>query len=79
MKTHSTQEDSTMLGSGYSLERYSAREVAGTSAPGGIFWPTGFAGTGWRVRNPQGEVVFAHAWRGQCLEYLEAHGFSVGV
>jgi hypothetical protein len=37
----------------------------------GITWPTGFAGGGWLVRDESGEVVYAHAWRKDCLDWVE--------
>lgn len=58
----------------YSVEAYTRRPADGpTCAPGtrSPEWPTGFAGGGWLVRR-DGEIVFAHAWRAYCLEYVEA-------
>lgn len=37
----------------------------------GLTWPTGFDGHGYVVRDAAGVIVFAHAWRRYCLEYVD--------
>jgi hypothetical protein len=82
--THSNQGGHTMTASRseqhgtYTLESYDGGrgpqdkgDLIGPPGSLGAEWPTGFAGTGWCIRDDSGAVVHAHAWRADCLTWLE--------
>lgn len=61
---------------GVTVERYKSRPENAPPRSGG--WPTGFAGTGWLVReNESGEILYASAWRRECLEFVAARAFGI--
>jgi hypothetical protein len=60
------------------LERYAGRPSDGHRSPPGSLgsWPTGFAGTGWLVRDSSGAIVYAHAFRAECLMFVTGQDFD---
>ncbi len=58
---------------GWSIESYQVRPADAQGGPPGslgLSWPNGFSGGGWLVRNAKGTIVFASAWRVECLAYV---------
>ncbi len=66
------ERDQRIAAAGYSVERYKSRPDNAPASPPNNFggWPTGFAGTGWLVRQiDTGSIVFASAFRVECLNW----------
>lgn len=74
MNSYGRGDDGTNIATpGYTFESYQGRPAnAPVSPPNSLgTWPTGFSGRGWLVRDGEGVIVYAHAFRGDCMAWVE--------